>query len=572
MTGFNRSHFGVAIATSVGCLLALGASNASGQDAVKTAAVRAAKAATAKTAAPVTNSSDIGLLDVPWKTLLQPTVKNDWIYYNGDYSGRRYSALSEINATNVSHLGAKWIFRVSGNPSSMEVTPVVVNGIMFVTAQNDVYALDAETGQQLWRHARGITQGLIDDAASHHNRGVAILGTRIYMETDDAHLLCLDARTGALIWQVLYATGNKNYGATSAPMIIKDKVLVGTSGGDDGVRGFLAAFDAQTGKEVWRFWTIPGPGEFGNDSWPGDMWQHGGGTTWMPGTYDPELNTLYWGTGNPSPDFDGSVRPGDDLYTSCLLALDPDTGKLKWYFQFSPHNLYDYDAVQTPVLVDAKFQGYMRKLVVTANRNGFLYILDRTNGKFLFAKKFIMSENWASGIDNKGRPISLGLVPDEKGVKVCPSYGGGTNWYSPSYDPQTSIFYFRSNEGCTVFTAKTEPFEQGRSYYSTGQRGAPVSDEAINGSWINAFSLSRLDFAWRDKQIGGGSAGVLSMAGGLIAFGAGDRFEIDDARTGKPLWSFGLSQQVHASPMSYGINGKQYLAVAAGDTVYAFGL
>ena len=572
MTGFNRSHSGFAIATSVGCLLALGASNASGQDAVKTAAVRAAKAATAKTAAPVANSNDIGLLDVPWKTLLQPTVKNDWIYYNGDYSGRRYSALSEINATNVSHLGAKWIFRVSGNPSSMEVTPVVVNGIMFVTAQNDVYALDAETGQQLWRHTRGITQGLVDDAASHHNRGVAILGTRIYMETDDAHLLCLDARTGALIWQVLYATGNKNYGATSAPMIIKDKVLVGTSGGDDGVRGFLAAFDAQTGKEVWRFWTIPGPGEFGNDSWPGDMWQHGGGTTWMPGTYDPQLNTLYWGTGNPSPDFDGSVRPGDDLYTSCLLALDPDTGKLKWYFQFSPHNLYDYDAVQTPVLVDAKFQGYMRKLVVTANRNGFLYILDRTNGKFLFAKKFIMSENWASGIDNKGRPISLGLVPDEKGVKVCPSYGGGTNWYSPSYDPQTGIFYFRSNEGCTVFTAKTEPFEQGRSYYSTGQRGAPVSDEAISGSWINAFSLSRLDFAWRDKQIGGGSAGVLSMAGGLIAFGAGDRFEIDDARTGKPLWSFGLSQQVHASPMSYGINGKQYLAVAAGDTVYAFGL
>jgi alcohol dehydrogenase (cytochrome c) len=572
MTGFSRSHFGFAIATSVGCLLALGASNASGQDAVKTAAVPAAKAATAKTAAPVTNSSDTGLLDVSWKTLLQPTVKNDWIYYNGDYSGRRYSALNEINATNVSHLGAKWIFRVSGSPSSMEVTPVAVNGIMFVTAQNDVYALDAETGQQLWRHTRGITQGLVDDAASHHNRGVAIVGTRIYMETDDAHLLCLDARTGALIWQVLYATGNKNYGATSAPMIIKDKVLVGTSGGDDGVRGFLAAFDAQTGKEVWRFWTIPGPGEFGNDSWPGDMWQHGGGTTWMPGTYDPQLNTLYWGTGNPSPDFDGSVRPGDDLYTSCLLALDPDTGKLKWYFQFSPHNLYDYDAVQTPVLVDAKFQGYMRKLVVTANRNGFLYILDRTNGKFLFAKKFIMSENWASGIDNKGRPISLGLVPDEKGVKVCPSYGGGTNWYSPSYDPQTGIFYFRSNEGCTVFTAKTEPFEQGRSYYSTGQRGAPVSDEAISGSWINAFSLSRLDFAWRDKQIGGGSAGVLSMAGGLIAFGAGDRFEIDDARTGKPLWSFGLSQQVHASPMSYGIDGKQYLAVAAGDTVYAFGL
>ncbi|MGC1461500.1 MAG: PQQ-binding-like beta-propeller repeat protein [Terracidiphilus sp.] len=575
MTGFSKSGFAFAAAISAGCqLLALGAGGALGQTAKKTATLPASKPALSKTAAPVTSSSDVGLLDVPWKTLLQPTVKNDWIYYNGDYSGRRYSALSEINAANVSHLGAKWIFRVPGNPSTMEVTPVVVNGIMFVTAQNDVYALDAKTGKQLWHHGRAITQGLIDDASSHHNRGVAILGTRIYMETDDAHLLCLDARTGTLIWQVLYATGNKNYGATSAPMIIKDKVLVGTSGGDDGVRGFLAAYDTKTGKEAWRFWTIPGPGEFGSESWPGDMWQHGGGTTWMPGTYDPVLNTLYWGTGNPCPDFDGSVRPGDDLYTSSLVALDPDTGKMKWYFQFSPHNLYDYDAVQTPILIDAKFKGQPRRLVVTANRDGFLYILDRTDGRFLFAKKFVMSENWASGIDERGRPIANNLIPDEKGVKVCPGYSGGTNWYSPSYSPSTNMFYFRSLEACTVFTAKTEPFEEGREYYSTGIRSAlPASGDMNSGSWINAFSLDNLDFAWRDKQVGGGgSAGVMSMAGGLIAFGAGDQFEIDDARTGKPLWSFGLSQQAHSSPMSFGINGKQYLAVAAGDTVYAFGL
>ncbi len=382
MTGFSKYGFGFAAASLV--LLALGTSNA--QTAAKAAAAKpaAARSSAAKTAAPASASGDIGMLDVSWMTLTQKQVPHDWVYYNGDYSGRRYSALGEITPANVSHLGAKWIFRVPGNPSSMEVTPVVVNGIMFVTAQNDVYALDAKTGKQLWHHGRAITQGLIDDASSHHNRGVALLGTRVYMLTDNAHLLCLDSRTGALIWDVLYATGNKNYGATGAPMIIKDKVIVGTSGGDDGVRGFLAAYDAKTGKEVWRFWTIPGPGEPGNESWPGDMWQHGGATTWMPGTYDPELKTLFWGTSNPSPDFDGSVRPGDDLYTSSLLALDPDTGKLKWHFQYSPHDLYDYDGVQTPVIVNANFKGQPRKLIVTANRNGFLYILDRTNGKYLY--------------------------------------------------------------------------------------------------------------------------------------------------------------------------------------------
>ena len=295
-------------------------------------------------------------VDVKQRDLLQPRVAGNWISYNGDYTGRRFSGLTQVTPANVGRLAAQWVFHVR-DPGPLEVTPVVVAGVMFVTSANDVYALDAKTGRRLWHHTRAITQGLVDDAANHHNRGVAILGTRVYMETDNAHLLCLDARSGDLLWDVLYATGNRNYGATSAPLIVHDKVLVGTSGGDDGVRGFLAAFDANTGKEVWRFWTIPAPGEKGSESWPGDTYLHGGGTTWMPGTYDPALNTLYWGTGNPSPDYDGSVRPGDDLYTSSLLALDPDTGRLKWSFQYSPHDLYDYDAVQTPVLVDATFRG-----------------------------------------------------------------------------------------------------------------------------------------------------------------------------------------------------------------------
>jgi alcohol dehydrogenase (cytochrome c) len=354
--------------------------------------------------------------------------------------------------------------------------------------------------------------------------------------------------------------------------VVKDKVLVGTSGGDDGVRGFLAAFDAKTGNEIWRYWTIPGPGEEGHQSWPGDTYLHGGGATWMPGTYDPELNTVYWGTGNPSPDYDGSVRPGDDLYTSCLLALDPDTGKLKWYFQYTPHNLFDYDAVQTPMIVDANFKGTLRKLIVTANRNGFLYILDRTNGKFLFAKRFMGAENWAKGIDGNGRPIYGGLIPDEQGVQVCPAIGGATNWYSPSYDPVTHMFYFRSREACGVYQAKTEPFEEGHTYYSTGMRR--VTGETGKG-YINAFDLDKLDFAWRYLLIGEdqGWGGVMSTATGLVAYGDdAQNFVVLNARNGKPLWHFNVGQMVHASPMSYAVSGRQYFAIAAGTDLFAFAL
>jgi alcohol dehydrogenase (cytochrome c) len=514
----------------------------------------------------------LGVIDVQQGDLLQKQIRDNWVSYNGDYTGRRFSAMAEITPANAAHLGAKWIFHAR-NAGVLEVTPVVVAGVMFITGSNDAYALDAGTGKQLWHHARSVSAGLIDDASGHINRGVAVLGTRLYMETDNGHLLCLDARSGNLIWDVLYADGNKNYGATSAPLIVKDKVLVGTSGGDDGVRGFVAALDAKTGKEAWRFWTIPGSGEKGSESWPGDMYKHGGGAAWMPGTYDPDLNTIYWGTGNPSPDFDGSVRPGDDLYTSSLIALDPDTGKLKWHFQYSPHDLYDYDAVQTPVLVDAIFKGKPRKLVISANRNGFLYILDRTNGEYLFSKQFITIQNWAKGIDEHGRPISNGLIPDKNGVTVCPSYGGGTNWYSPSYDPTTKMFYFRSLEACSLFQSKTEDFEEGHAYYSTGARKPPGNPP--NTGYINAFDLNTLEFAWRNVQLGGGhaSAGVMSTAGGVVAFGNdAEEFEIDDARTGKPLWAFSLGQAMHASPMSYGIAGKQYFAVAAGDNVIAFAL
>src|SRR6202008_4511448 len=384
-------------------------------------------------------------IDVQPSQLLSAPVSANWLSYNGDYTGQRYSALREINVSNVSQLRAQWAFHVPTS-NRLEVTPVVVDGIMFVTSANDAYALDAQTGRTLWHYARPITEGLIDDASQHHNRGVAIWHSRVYMETDNAHLLCLDARSGHLLWDVAYTDGNKNYGATSAPLVVHDKVLVGTSGGDDGVRGFVAAYDAGTGKEQWRFWTIPGPGEPGSESWPGKTYERGGGTTWMPGTYDPDLNTLYWGTSNPAPDFDGAVRPGDDLYTDCVVALDPDTGKLKWHFQFTPHDLFDYDATETAVLVDAEYKGRPRKLLVEANRNGFLYVLDRQTGEFLSATRFVEKLNWAAGIDAKGRPIldEHSSKPTPEGSVVCPGFSGAKNWFSPAYNPAERALDYRS--------------------------------------------------------------------------------------------------------------------------------
>ena len=296
------------------------------------------------------------------ESLLAQPVGDDWTSYNGDYTGRRYSSLHEINAANVHGLRASWVFH-PGNSQRLEATPVVVRGIMYVTSANDAFALDARTGRVLWHHQRPLSSGLLDDAAAHKNRGVAVWQDFVYMETDDAHLLCLDARSGGLRWDVTYADKAKHYGATSAPLVVNGAVIVGTSGGDSGVRGFLAAYDAVTGKLKWHLWTIPGPGEFGSSSWPGDSYLHGGGTTWMPGTYDPELDTLYWTTSNAAPDFVGDSRPGDDLYTACVLAIDPNTGKLKWYFQFTPHDLYDYDANETPVLVDVKENGRSPSLV-----------------------------------------------------------------------------------------------------------------------------------------------------------------------------------------------------------------
>jgi len=513
-----------------------------------------------------TNHVDVALNLKPADLLAVPVGAN-WVSYNGDYTGRRYSSLRQITPANVNQLRAQWVFHAA-NSNLLECTPLVIDGTMFVTAANGVFALDAKSGKQRWQYHRQITEGLIDDASAHHNRGVAVLGERLFVETDNAHLVSLDARNGKQLWDVAYTSGNKNYGATSVPLIVKDMVLVGTSGGDDGVRGFVAAFDAMTGRERWRFWTIPAPGEPGSESWPGDLYLRGGATTWMPGTYDAELNTIYWGTSNPAPDFDGGPRPGDDLYTDCVLALDPGTGRLKWHFQFTPHDLYDYDAVETPVLINAGG----RKLLIEANRNGFLYILDRTNGEFVKAVPFVKKLNWASDIDKTGRPLRTDLKPSKEGTVICPDMTGATNWFSPTYNPETGLFYFIALESCHNYFLEPQAFAEGREFYATGVKSVP--DNTREKSLL-AFEAGTGTLRWRYPLEGEGEswAGTMNTAAGVVFFGNdSEGFEAVDALSGKSLWQFRTGQSIHASPMSYAVDGKQYVAIAAGSDLFTFAM
>lgn len=514
---------------------------------------------------PVSAAPTVGADD-----LLAKPVAANWSSYNGDYTGRRYSSLNQINATNVGRLRAAWVFH-PGNTQRLEVTPVVIRGIMYVTSANDVFALDARAGRVLWHYARPVSSGLLDDAASHKNRGVAVWQDSVYVETDDAHLLRLDARSGGLIWDVEYADKTKHYGATSAPLAVKDEIIVGSSGGDSGVRGFVAAYDALTGKQKWRFWTIPGPGEFGSSSWPGKAYLYGGATTWTTGTYDPDLNLIYWTTSNAAPDFVGDSRPGDDLYTASVLALNPDSGELKWYFQFTPHDLYDYDANETPVLIDSDENGTTRHLLVQANRNGFFYVLDRTNGKLLHVTAFVEKLNWANAIDSSGRPKLSGRIPTAEGTYICPGIEGATNWFSPSYNPDTRLFYFMALESCNTYYAKPKPFTRGQTYYNTGTKRVPgESSQKI----LLAFSLNGKP-VWRYPQVGEGGSwgGTMTTAGGLVFFAddAGS-FEAVDAGSASPLWHFNTGQQISASPMSYAIDDVQYVVIAAGSDVFSFNL
>ncbi len=508
---------------------------------------------------------------VSFDNILHPS-EGDWPTYNGRVHGNRYSQLDEIKTWNVGKLRAAWMFPVR-SPRSLEVTPVVVNGIMYVTAVNAAYALDARTGRELWRFDRPRTKGVIGDAGSGINRGVAILGDRVFLVTDNAHLLALDRLTGRLLWETTMADSNDNYGSTLAPLIVKDLVIAGVSGGDEGIRGFLAAYKADSGQEAWRFWTVPLPGEPLSETWDGGVLPHGCAATWLTGSYDPELNLLYWPTGNPCPDMNGDVRLGDNLYSDSILALEPETGKLRWYYQYTPHDLNDWDSNQTPMLIDAEFHGKPRKLLVQANRNGFFYVLDRTNGELLLAKPFIEKLNWATGVGPDGRPQRIDAAqPMPAGTKICPSMPGATNWMSPAYSPQTGLVYVQSIEQCDIYTKRPEEWQRGQSFYAGGSRSIP--DEP-GSRHLRALRLETGEIAWSRAQTGPNRTwgGVLSTAGGLTFYGDDSgAFVALDASDGKALWHFQTSEDWKASPMTYLAGGKQFVAVASGNNIIAFAL
>jgi PQQ-dependent dehydrogenase (methanol/ethanol family) len=510
---------------------------------------------------------------VPFSEIAHPRP-GAWPGYNGTPGGNRFSQLDQINTGNVERLAPKWIFTFQETPRSLQGTPVVVDGVMYVTSVNEAYALDARSGRQIWHYSRPRSQGLAGDAASGINRGVAVLGDRVFMVTDNAHLIALHRLTGQLLWDAGMADSRQNYGSTGAPLVVNDLIIAGVSGGDEGIRGFLDAYKASTGERVWRFWTIPAPGEPGSETWSGRAIDHGCGATWLTGTFDPEANLLYWPTGNPCPDYNGSERRGDNLYTSSVLALDPASGKLRWYYQFTPHDLHDWDATETPVLVDAMFRGQMRKLMLHGNRNGFFYVLDRLTGRVLLAEPFVKKLTWASGIGADGRPVLLpGNEPTVEGQLICPAVAGAANWPSSAFSPLTGLYYLFAEESCNIYSKNDEWWKAGESFYGGATRRAP--GDAGGGKSLKAIDIQTGRTAWEITDIGGGilGSGLMATAGGLIFYGDGNgAFVSADAKNGKPLWHFNSGVSSKASPMTYSIDGTQYIGVAAGASILAFSI
>lgn len=519
-----------------------------------------------------TGTHEIGA-GVPFADIAHPK-KGTWPTYDGKLTGNRFSPLDQITAGNVTRLAPKWMFTLSGVSRSLEGTPIVVDGVMYVTSVNEAYALDARNGREIWHYSRPRSQGLAGDAAGGINRGVAVRGDRVFMVTDNAHLIALHRFTGQLLWDVKMADSGQNYGSTSAPLVVNDLVIAGVSGGDEGVRGFLSAYRASTGERAWRFWTIPARGEPGSETWGGRALEHGCGSTWFTGAYDPEARLLYWPTGNPCPDYNGDERKGDNLYTASVVALDTDSGKLRWYYQFTPHDLHDWDAAETPMLVDAEFRGEPRKLLLQGNRNGFFYVLDRLTGKVLLAEPFVKKLTWASGIGADGRPKLLpGNEPTVEGRLTCPAVAGAANWPSSAYDPATGLFYMFAEESCNVYSKNNEWWEAGKSFYGGGTRRAP--GEQGSGKLLKAIDIQTGKTAWELPGIGGGilGSGLMATAGGLIFYGDGSgSFVAAGAKNGKPLWHFDTGQNYKAGPMTYVVDDVQYIGLAAGSTILAFSL
>lgn len=490
-------------------------------------------------------------------------LAQDWTSYGKNELGWRYSELDQINTRTVARLTPQWMHQTNV-PGKNETTPLVFDGMMYVTGpSNNAWALDALTGRPIWSYKKAPPPN-VNLCCGQVNRGFARRGNTLYKVDLQGTLVALDAKSGVVLWESTLEDYKKGYSATSAPLVVKNLVVTGMAGAEYGTRGFIDAYDADTGKRVWRAYTVAE----GGPSWSADSWKRGGGSTWITGTYDPSLNLIYWGTGNPGPDMDGEVRRGDNLYTCSLVAIDADTGKIKWHFQFTPHDLHDWDAIGDPVLTDLVIDGRAVKAVIQANRNGFFYALDRTNGKVLLSKAYTRV-TWADGIGADGRPVPIaGQDPTEEGTRTCPGMGGGHNWQATAYSPLTGLYYFTSTERCMLFYKTKQQFVEGQWY----QASTVGRDEPGNGR-IDAIDPKTGKLAWYFETVSGPTGGVLATAGGLVIVGDAEGYLIAlDARTGKAVWRFQTGGTIIAPPISYALNGRQYIAVAAGQTMITFAL
>jgi alcohol dehydrogenase (cytochrome c) len=511
-----------------------------------------------------------------------PSEPQNWLTYNGNVQSNHFSALDQIKAGNVANLDLKWVSQVQ-SLEKFEATPLVIDGVMYVTEPpNTAVALDARTGRPYWRYERPVPDATFV-CCGNVNRGLAVLGDAIFMGTLDGYLVALDASTGRVKWETKVVDYTQGYSLTVAPLVVKDKVVIGPAGGERGISGFLAAYDVKTGKEVWRFHTIPQPGEPGHQSWAGDSWKTGGGSIWVTGSYDPAANLIYWGIGNPGPDWNPTVRPGDNLYTDSVVALDAETGKLKWHYQFTPHDEWDFDSVQVPVLADITWRGKPTKAMLWGNRNGFFYVLDRTTGQFLMGKPF-MKVTWASGLDDAGKPVKVpGKSPSIAGTDVYPGVQGGTNWYAPSFSPRTGLFYLTTWEDYhTTYFTWDQKYEPGKSY-TGGSARSPVPSLRREPfikwgpEWgygvVRALNPATGEKVWDYKMMDVSDAGILTTASDVLFSGNREGYFFAlDAKTGKELWKRYLGMQVANSPITYTVDGAQYVSVAAGHAIFTFGL
>ena len=516
------------------------------------------------------------IADTPFEALLADEVNGaDWLSYSGGYKSQRFSPLSQINTVNVDQLKVMWAYQMQPTGISgaalQETTPLVADDVMYITeSPSSVTALDTRTGRVLWHFVPDITNDVLNIGFPRINRGVALLDDKVYVATLDARLFALDVRTGAVRWETMVADNAAGFSLTLAPLALDGKIVVGVSGAEAGVRGYIDAYDSETGERLWRTFTVPAPGEPGSETWQGDDWQTGGGSTWLTGSYDPELDLLYWTTGNPAPDWNGDLRPGDNLFTCAVLALDPDTGEMKWFFQYTPHDTHDWDANQIPVLVDGEFEGQQRKLLALANRNAFYYLLDRESGEYLLGEEYSF-QTWSEGIDDNGRPIVIpNTEPMREGNLVWPSLQGATNWFSPSYNPQTEQFFVPNRRMGAIYFKSDVEYELGMPFLGGGEQ--PLDGDDASGA-ILALDAMTGDQQWEFELQTPPWSGVMATAGGLV-FGASNEgnFFALDAEDGDPLWFFNTGAHIRTNPMGFSVDGNQRVAITGGQTLFVFGL